>query len=48
MNDLINNCNISILGGVNNERNFSNECNFTYKSSNKNKKEIAFMKDYWL
>ena len=48
MNYLINNCNFGNLGGVRNKRNFSNKCNFSYKSSNKNKNEIAFMKDYWL
>ena len=48
MNYSINNCNFSNLGGVSDKRNFSNKSNFSYKSSNKNKNEIAFMKDYWL
>ena len=45
MNYLINNWNSSSLRCVSNERNFSDEGDFSYKIIKKNKKKIAFMKD---
>ena len=38
-------CNINNVGNTSNESKLSNRRNFSYKSSNKKKKENAFIKD---